>query len=126
MLCYRYRTMTVCLYFNCAPLITATVDLVERLLQLVSLCFEKAFVGIVRDENRRRDVNADAGERFRHLKAIPTFHFPESHWCDCERENRVSGFFCQQHRAHFREVTRSPGAIDRKRGETAGAHQSHH
>src|SRR5687768_18184563 len=67
-----------------------------------------------------------ARERFRNLKLVPTRRRPVAVQRHRDRKYRLTGFFREQHRAHFCDVTRTFRTVYRERRSTTRAHQSHH
>src|ERR1051326_2810372 len=100
--------------------------MVEHRLKFVALRSQRLLVGVRGDINRLRYVNTRACERLRYLKEVPTRRGPVTFEGHRDWQDRVPGFFRQQHRAHLRDITRTFRAINRERRSTSGAHQSRH
>src|ERR1051326_23119 len=92
--------------------------MVEHRLKFVALRSQRLLVGVRGDINRLRYVNTRACERLRYLKEVPTRRGPVTFEGHRDWQDRVAGFFCQQHRAHLRDITRT----DRKSTRLNSSH----
>src|SRR5262245_33532690 len=108
------------------PFVGLDVQVVERGLEFVTLRIEFVLISVGVDVNRCRNVDAGAGEGFRDLKLVPAWHGPKTFERHCYRHDRMSGFFCKKHCAHFHYVARTLWTIDGKCSRTLCPHQPHH